>query len=205
MAATLWIGTRKGAVARRPQGRRHRLRMRGLQFSGRLIHGAQDPRTPAKLLAAAKTGHLGPTVFREVGARVLRLAPHHFSEEDSRYAGGTCAGSFRCEHGAFLHSICIGRVSGSVDGGLNRAPLVLHPQHPSGLCQQDHCGICRLDRQQRHRKSPARSLLRGARFLMIDEREGIRLLLVNSNEPKTLRQSAQPRDIVPLNCAPGGG
>src|SRR5690348_3719316 len=65
MAETLWIGTRKGAFALRPDARRQRWRLVGPQFLGHIIHHiVQDPREPRVLLMAAKTGHLGPTVYR---------------------------------------------------------------------------------------------------------------------------------------------
>lgn len=67
MASTLWIGTRKGAFALRPDARRKTWKLAGPQFLGHVIHHVvQDPRDPKSLLIAAKTGHLGPTVFRSV-------------------------------------------------------------------------------------------------------------------------------------------
>ena len=62
---TLWIGTRKGAFALRADAQRRRWSLKGPQFLGHTIHHiVQDPRQPQTLLMAAKTGHLGPTVYR---------------------------------------------------------------------------------------------------------------------------------------------
>jgi photosystem II stability/assembly factor-like uncharacterized protein len=242
MPDTLWIGTRKGAFSLRSDGRRQNWRISGPQFLGHIIHHiVQDPREPGRLLMAAKTGHLGPTVFRstdrgrtwkeagqppafrkvtggEVSGRVVErvfwLTPGHASEKGTWYAGSAPAGLFRSEDGGdhwesvggfndhpsrpqwapgfatpdgeFLHSILvdprdakhlylaisIGGVFESLDGGLDWSPInegcaadflpdpsvpfghdphcvVMHPQNPDRLYQQNHCGIYRLDRPRR--------------------------------------------------------
>ncbi len=238
MATALWIGTRKGTFALRTDARRRTFRLSGPQFLGHVIHHiVQDPRDPKVLLMAAKTGHLGPTVYRSgdrgrtwreaaqppafrkardgetprAVERVFWLTPGHGSERGTWYAGTSPAGLFRSEDGGehwepvagfndhpmqpkwatgartpdgeFLHSILvdprdaahlyfaisIGGVFESVDGGRDWAPLnqgceaeflpdpnapyghdphcvVLHPQNPDRLYQQNHCGIYRLDR-----------------------------------------------------------
>lgn len=65
MASTIWVGTRKGLWALRSDAARRRWTLAGPQFLGHIIHHVvQDPREPRVLLMAAKTGHLGPTVFR---------------------------------------------------------------------------------------------------------------------------------------------
>ncbi|HTD12807.1 MAG TPA: hypothetical protein VK676_12140, partial [Steroidobacteraceae bacterium] len=65
MAHTLWVATRKGLFALRAGTTRRGWRLSGPQFLGHVIHHVvQDPREPRVLLMAAKTGHLGPTVFR---------------------------------------------------------------------------------------------------------------------------------------------
>ena len=62
---TIWIGARKGAFALRSDERRKEWKLSGPQFLGHVIHHiVPDPRTPKVVLIAAKTGHLGPTVFR---------------------------------------------------------------------------------------------------------------------------------------------
>jgi hypothetical protein len=65
MANTLWVGTRKGLFALRGTASRRGWKLVGPQFLGHVIHHVvQDPRDPKVVLVAAKTGHLGPTVFR---------------------------------------------------------------------------------------------------------------------------------------------
>jgi photosystem II stability/assembly factor-like uncharacterized protein len=126
MPATLWVGTRKGLFALRPDARRRAWRLAGPQFLGHIIHHVvQDPREPRTLLMAAKTGHLGPTVYRsndggrnwkessqppafrkvpegEKGRavdRVFWLTPGHSSERGTWCAGTAPAGLFRSEDG----------------------------------------------------------------------------------------------------------
>ena len=127
MASTLWVGTRKGAWALRAEARRRSWKLAGPQFLGHIIHHVvQDPREPKVVLIAAKTGHLGPTVFRSTdrgrtwkeaalppafrraaegeAARavdaVFWLTPGHASERGTWYAGTSPAGLFRSEdHG----------------------------------------------------------------------------------------------------------
>lgn len=127
MNTTIWIGTRKGAFALRSDQRRRNWRLTGPQFLGHIIHHiVQDPREPRRLVMAAKTGHLGPTVytsgdrgrhwheakappaFRKAGEgevpraveRVFWLSPGHASEPGVWYAGTAPAGLFRSEdHG----------------------------------------------------------------------------------------------------------
>ena len=140
MASALWIGTRKGAFALRPDRARRGWRLAGPEFLGHIIHHVvQDPREPRALLMAAKTGHLGPTVFvscdrgrtwREATRppafrkasetetaravqRVFWLTPGHASERGSWYAGTSPAGLFRSE-----------------DGGLNWEPIAGFNDHP---------------------------------------------------------------------------
>jgi photosystem II stability/assembly factor-like uncharacterized protein len=140
MADTLWIGTRKGLFALRAGGARRSWRLAGPQFLGHIIHHVvQDPREPPVLLMAAKTGHLGPTVFRSedrgrswreaaeppafrkaaVGEearavqRVFWLTPGQRGERGSWYAGSSPAGLFR-----------------SVDGGVRWQPVAGFNDHP---------------------------------------------------------------------------
>ncbi|MBV8343034.1 MAG: glycosyl hydrolase [Gammaproteobacteria bacterium] len=126
MAGTLWIGTRKGLFALRRGRTRGAWRLAGPQFLGHIVHHVvQDPREPRVVLMAAKTGHLGPTVFRsgdrgrtwheareppafrkagdgeEARAveRVFWLTPGHRDERGTWYAGSSPAGLFRTTDG----------------------------------------------------------------------------------------------------------
>lgn len=124
MPGALWIGTRKGAFVLRPDARRAAWKLGGPQFLGHIIHHiVQDPRDRGTLLMAAKTGHLGPTVFRSTNRgrsweeaarppafrkaspgeperaveRVFWLTPGHSSERGTWYAGSAPAGLFRSQ------------------------------------------------------------------------------------------------------------
>ena len=124
MPITLWIATRKGAFQLRGDSTRKKWSLHGPQLLGHIIHHiVQDPRKPKQLVMAAKTGHLGPTVYHssnrgrswqeakqppafrkaEQGEtalaveRVLWLTPGHVSELGVWYAGTSPAGLFRSE------------------------------------------------------------------------------------------------------------
>src|SRR5712671_6201202 len=122
MADTLWIGTRKGLFGLRADGARRQWKLAGPQFLGHIIHHVvQDPREPRVLLLAAKTGHLGPTVFRSTDkGRTWReaarppafkegsgrtvdhtfwLAPGHASAPGVWFAGTSPQGLFRSDDG----------------------------------------------------------------------------------------------------------
>src|SRR5437667_12797114 len=61
----LLVATRKGAWLYHGDAARKTWRADGPHFLGHVIsHAVLDPRDGRTLLAAAKTGHLGPTVFR---------------------------------------------------------------------------------------------------------------------------------------------
>jgi hypothetical protein len=129
----LLVATRKGAWLFHGDIRRDRWTVDGPHFLGHTVSHVQlDPRDRRSLLAAAKTGHLGPTVFRssDLGRRWQEaqqppafgppanglpgravdhsfwLTPGHASEPGSWYAGTSPQGLFRSE-----------------DGGANWAPL----------------------------------------------------------------------------------
>jgi photosystem II stability/assembly factor-like uncharacterized protein len=126
MPDTIWIGTRKGAFELRRGALRTSWKLRGPHFLGHIIHHiVQDPRDRKTLLAAAKTGHLGPTVFRSLDRgrtwreasqppafrkalegeppravdKVFWLTPGHRDERGTWYAGSAPAGLFRSEDG----------------------------------------------------------------------------------------------------------
>ena len=61
----LLIGTRKGAFLLRGDAARRRFSIEGPQMLGTIVHDlVLDPRDRRTLLLAARTGHLGPTLFR---------------------------------------------------------------------------------------------------------------------------------------------
>src|SRR5258707_1463800 len=120
------VSTRKGAFLYRGDAARRNWRLDGPHFLGHIInHVVLDPRDGRTLLAAAKTGHLGPTIFRSTNlgrswkeaarppafpkaaegepARVVDhtfcLTPGHASEPNVWYAGTSPHGLFRSEDG----------------------------------------------------------------------------------------------------------
>ena len=125
-ALALLVATRKGLWILRPDAARQCVDLEGPHFLGHVLHHAVlDPRDRRTLLVAARTGHLGPTVFRSVdfgnswteatvppafpkaveGGRarvvdhVFWLEPGHASETDCWYAGTSPEGLFRSEDG----------------------------------------------------------------------------------------------------------
>ena len=119
------VATRKGAWLFHGDGKRKAWRVDGPHFLGHTVsHLKLDPRDGRTLLAAARTGHLGPTVFRstDLGRRwkeaakppaftkaadgsgravdhTFWLTPGHASERGSWYAGTSPQGLFRSEDG----------------------------------------------------------------------------------------------------------
>ena len=127
------VATRKGAWLFHGDAGREAWTADAPHFLGHTISHVQlDPRDGRTLLAAAKTGHLGPTIFRSTNLgrswkeaqqppafapssaglpgrsvdHTFWLTPGHASERDTWYAGTSPQGLFR-----------------SVDGGVNWAPL----------------------------------------------------------------------------------
>ena len=122
----LLVATRKGAFTLKSDRSRRRWKLSAPMFLGHTVHHmVLDPRDRRTLLAAARTGHLGPTVFRSLDrgrswkeasrpaafrkaadgekGRVLDhvfwLAPGHASEPGVWYAGSSPQGLFRSEDG----------------------------------------------------------------------------------------------------------
>jgi len=120
------VATRKGAWLLQSDAKRKAWQVDGPHFLGHIVSHVQlDPRDGRTLLAAAKTGHLGPTVFRSsnlgrtwkeaarppafakppegVAPRSVDhsfwLAPGHASERGTWYAGTSPQGLFRSEDG----------------------------------------------------------------------------------------------------------
>jgi len=122
----VFVATRKGLSVLRADRTRRTWKLSGPSFLGHVVHHAVlDPRDRRTLLAAARTGHLGPTVFRsgdlgrtwkeasrppafgkapagEQGRAVdhtFWLTPGHASEPGTWYAGTSPQGLFRSEDG----------------------------------------------------------------------------------------------------------
>jgi photosystem II stability/assembly factor-like uncharacterized protein len=123
----IFVGTRKGAFVLRTDGTRRKWEVSGPIFLGNIVHHViMDPRDGKNVLMAARTGHLGPTVFRSsdhgkswkeaakppafpkakegerglVVDHVFWLTPGHSSERGVWYAGTSPQGIFRSEdHG----------------------------------------------------------------------------------------------------------
>ena len=125
-ATVLLTATRKGLWLLHAGDERRSWRPEGPHFLGHELHHAVlDPRDRRTLLVAAKTGHLGPTVFRssdfgktwteaarppafrkaregETGLavdHVFWLTPAHASEPGVWYAGSSPEGLFRSDDG----------------------------------------------------------------------------------------------------------
>jgi photosystem II stability/assembly factor-like uncharacterized protein len=121
----LMVGTRKGAWLFHGDASRRSWRVDGPHFLGHIFnHVVLDPRDRRTLLAAAKTGHLGPTIFRSTdrgktwkeAARppafaktadgqgravdhTFWLTPGHESESGVWFGGTSPQGLFRSEDG----------------------------------------------------------------------------------------------------------
>ena len=120
------VATRKGAWLYHGDSSRQTWRVDGPHFLGHVVsHLVLDPRDGRTLLAAAKTGHLGPTIFRstdlgrtwneaakppafakapegEKGRAVdhsFWLTPCHANEPGAWYAGTSPQGLFRSDDG----------------------------------------------------------------------------------------------------------
>lgn len=125
-AVALLVGTRKGAFILRGDKTRRKWKMSdGIMIGTVVNHMVLDPRDRRTLLMAARTGHLGPTIFRstdfgktwqeatrppafpkapegETGISVHHnfwLSPAHASEPGVWYAGTSPQGLFRSEDG----------------------------------------------------------------------------------------------------------
>ena len=119
---TLLVSTRKGLWVLASDPSRRSWSIAGPHFLGHVVHHAiVDPRDGRTMLAAARTGHLGPTVFRSTdrgrnwaeatkppafkpGAgrtvdHTFWLTPGHVSQPGAWYAGTSPQGLFRSEDG----------------------------------------------------------------------------------------------------------
>ncbi len=149
------VGTRKGAFIYYGDASRRSWRVDGPHFLGHIIsHIVLDPRDGRTMLAAARTGHLGPTVFRstdmggtwaeavrppmfgeppeEMAARAVShtcsLTPALADEPGVWYAGSSPAGIFRSEDGGATWS--------EVEG-FNRNPMLPKWAPPDNVAPDD--------------------------------------------------------------------
>ena len=120
--ARLLVATRKGLWTLTSDATRRSWKLSSPTFLGHIVHHAvQDPRDGKTLLAAARTGHLGPTVFRSqdngrtwkeaatppafapdsgrVVDHTFWLTPGHASQPGTWYAGTSPQGLFRSDDG----------------------------------------------------------------------------------------------------------
>lgn len=97
------VGTRKGAWVLRPDETRSRWSLDGPTFLGQIVnHFVADPRDPKIRLMAAKTGHLGPTIFRsrDAGATWAEARrPPAFAKSDDPATARAVGHSFWLEPG----------------------------------------------------------------------------------------------------------
>lgn len=120
------VGTRKGAFILCSDASRRRWSLNGPHFLGSIVHHlVLDPRDGKTLVAAVRSGHLGPTIYRSTNmgkswteatrppaypkapegrtGRVLDhtfwLTPGHASQKDVWYAGASPQGLFRSADG----------------------------------------------------------------------------------------------------------
>ena len=121
-AVTLLVATRKGLWTLGGDPARRQWKLSGPHFLGHIVHHAlRDPRDGRTLLVAARTGHLGPTVFRSTDRgrtwkeatqppafkpdsgrtvdHTFWLTPGHASEPGVWYAGTSPQGLFRSTDG----------------------------------------------------------------------------------------------------------
>ena len=97
-AGQLLIATRKGLFILRSDRRRIHWTIDDPHFLGHVIqHAVADPRRGDTLLAATRTGHLGPTIFRSLdGGRTWREAerPPAFDKADNGTTGRVLSHTF---------------------------------------------------------------------------------------------------------------
>ena len=102
-ATQLLVGTRKGAWVFRDDGARGSWRAEGPLFLGQIVnHFVQDPRNPKVQLIAAKTGHLGPTIFRSLdggGTWAEAVRPPAFDRADDQATARAVDHTFWLEPG----------------------------------------------------------------------------------------------------------
>jgi hypothetical protein len=133
----LWIATRKGIWTLSGDAARNGWQLAGPHYLGHTVHHVvADPRDRRSVLAAARTGHLGPTVFRSAdnGATWEGVNGFNLHPQRKAWCGGDQDGT---PDGPKLHSILVdprdashlyigmsgGGVFESTDGGADWRPL----------------------------------------------------------------------------------
>lgn len=123
---TILIGTRKGAWLFHADDKRKKWKIDGPHLLGQIVtHVVMDPRDGKTILAASKTGHLGPTIMRSTDRgktwkeasrppafpkapegqkgrsvdHTFWLTPCHANEPKAWYAGTSPQGVFRSDDG----------------------------------------------------------------------------------------------------------
>ncbi|HKN01911.1 MAG TPA: hypothetical protein VJX23_15450 [Candidatus Binataceae bacterium] len=136
----IFVGTRKGAFIYYSDSARRRWRMDGPHFLGHIInHVVLDPRDGRTLLAAARTGHLGPTVFRstDMGKTWTEASrPPMFGKPPEgmaeRAVGHTCSltPALSSEPGVWFAGTSPAGIFRSEDGGATWSELEAFNRHP---------------------------------------------------------------------------
>lgn len=142
----LLVGTKKGAFFFRSDADRTTWRLESNPFFGEIInHAVLDPRDRQTLLVAARTGHLGPTVFRsEDGGEswVEALRPPAFPKADS--GGGKAvqqvfwlSPGHPSEPGVWWAGVVPGGLFRSEDGGRNWEEVAAFNRYLERLAQRE--------------------------------------------------------------------
>src|SRR5258706_5779149 len=136
----LVVATRKGAFLLRSDRARRAWKLSGPMFLGHTVHhGILDPRDRRTLLVAARTGHLGPTVFRslDMGRKWKEAArPPAFPKVAEGQKGRVVDHTFwltpgvAAEPGVWYAGTSPQGLFRSEDGGVTWAPVSGFNEHP---------------------------------------------------------------------------
>ena len=146
----LLVATRKGAFILKADKGRRKWNISGPMFFGHVVHHlVLDPRDRRTLLAAARTGHLGPTVFRsgDFGRNWKEAAkPPAFPKAPAGQKGRVV------DHSLLAHTRPRGRARRLVRGNLAAGPVPLArtAATPGPACRgfNDHPLYAQVDRRR---------------------------------------------------------